>query len=61
MRKPRELIKYLLSDDVTYLCPYCMMHVPSKIQVCPDCGKKKIGNEVDVRTTEGYRKKHNLV
>ncbi len=60
MRKPRKLIKYLLSDDVVYLCPYCMKHVPGKVQACPDCGKT-ISDEVEVRTTEDYRKKHNLI
>lgn len=59
MARPKQLIKYLFSDSVAYLCPYCMNHQPGVVQSCVECGHV-IDGKIDVRTTEEYRRKVRL-
>lgn len=56
MRKPRNIIKFLTSDGEVFLCPYCMRHIPGILSKCLECSHD-IGRNIDVRTTEQYRKK----
>lgn len=56
MGKPRNIIKFLTSDGKVFLCPYCMSHIPGILSKCPECSRD-IGRDIDVRTTEQYRKK----
>lgn len=54
--KPKRIIKFLLADGEVYLCPYCMHHMPGIVTRCPDCSRE-ISRNIDLRTTEEYRKK----
>lgn len=53
----RGIIKFLTSDEVVFLCPYCMRHVCGIISKCPHC-ERDISKDVDLRTTEEYRRKN---
>lgn len=56
MKKLKRIIKFLTSEGEVFLCPYCMHHISGIISKCPDC-EHEISKDIDVRTTEEYRKK----
>lgn len=52
----RRIIKFLTSDGAVFICPYCMRHVSGIVSKCPHC-ERDISKDIDLRTTEAYRRK----